>query len=151
MKRVILRTREMKARTRNLMEEMVSDMQAKEFAKAAEKFLLLKEQDEIFEAIKAYMALCDKDSGMITDGLDALTKEQIADLVKLALEDLRKKRENNTPKPKWNSFIAEGIMEKVSYIHPAILHEHLESIFELQPNASSNTSPILSGTCRKTR
>jgi hypothetical protein len=130
----------MKERVKNLMQEMVSDMRAKEFAKADKKFLSLKKPDEIFEAIKAYMALRDENSGTVMDGLDSLAKEQIADLVKLALEDLRKKRENNTPEPKWTSFIAEGIIEEVSYIHPAILHEHLESIFELQPNASSYTN-----------
>lgn len=80
-----------------------------------------------FAFCKLFIANFEEGATLFDDSLSYIEKEQLSELIVLALDTLKQRPNEN----------AEAVIAYVGLQFPELLHKHLELIFELRPNESS--------------
>ena len=90
-------------------------------------FDLTTNTNDTFSFASNFLNSFDKNATIFNDILSYIDKEQFAELINLALEILKTQKNENS----------ESIIEYASLQFPELLHNHLQLIFELNPNGKT--------------
>ena len=91
-------------------------------------FELTDHSKDIYSFCKLFLSNFEKGAPIFNDSLSYIEKEQFAELIVVALDILKQKKQNEN---------AEQVIEYASLQFPELLYEHLELIFEIRPNEST--------------
>ncbi len=90
-------------------------------------FKLTSNSGDTFYFAAEFLKIFDENVTIFNDILSYVDKSQFADLINLALDILKRQKNEN----------AESVIEYASLQFPELLHSNLEYIFDLKPNAST--------------